>query len=145
MGVDITYPMTRYYSTVKDLTRPLGGPAASSWPGWSVMFVDLTPKHVSCKPNCHNTFRASPASKRPRRCRPTGTAAYRAGIRRISRDGKLGVGWPVEYGGLGFGPIEEQIFVNEVALADVPLLAVTLQTVGPTFQPAAACGVVGAR
>lgn len=27
MGVDITYPMTRYYSTIKDLTRWLGGPS----------------------------------------------------------------------------------------------------------------------
>jgi alkylation response protein AidB-like acyl-CoA dehydrogenase len=27
MGMDITYPMNRYYSTVKDLTRLLGGPA----------------------------------------------------------------------------------------------------------------------
>jgi alkylation response protein AidB-like acyl-CoA dehydrogenase len=27
MGMDITYPMDRYYSTVKDLTRLLGGPA----------------------------------------------------------------------------------------------------------------------
>jgi alkylation response protein AidB-like acyl-CoA dehydrogenase len=27
MGMDITYPMNRYYSTVKDLTRFLGGPA----------------------------------------------------------------------------------------------------------------------
>jgi len=27
MGMDITYPMHRYYSTIKDLTRSLGGPA----------------------------------------------------------------------------------------------------------------------
>lgn len=27
MGMDITYPMNRYYSTIKDLTRSLGGPA----------------------------------------------------------------------------------------------------------------------
>lgn len=27
MGMDITYPMHRYYSTIKDLTRLLGGPA----------------------------------------------------------------------------------------------------------------------
>ena len=26
IGVDITYPMTRYYSTIKDLTRLVGGP-----------------------------------------------------------------------------------------------------------------------
>jgi 3-oxo-4-pregnene-20-carboxyl-CoA dehydrogenase alpha subunit len=27
MGMDITYPMSRYYSTIKDLTRLLGGPS----------------------------------------------------------------------------------------------------------------------
>jgi 3-oxo-4-pregnene-20-carboxyl-CoA dehydrogenase alpha subunit len=27
MGMDITYPMHRYYSTIKDLTRLLGGPS----------------------------------------------------------------------------------------------------------------------
>ncbi|MGH3521707.1 MAG: acyl-CoA dehydrogenase family protein, partial [Mycobacterium sp.] len=27
MGMDITYPMPRYYSTIKDLTRLLGGPS----------------------------------------------------------------------------------------------------------------------
>ena len=60
--------------------------------------------------------------------------AYRAVIKRMGSDGKLGVGWPTEYGGLGFGPIEQQIFVNEAARADVPLPAVTLQTVGPTLM-----------
>jgi 3-oxo-4-pregnene-20-carboxyl-CoA dehydrogenase alpha subunit len=27
MGMDITYPMNRYYSTIKDLTRLVGGPS----------------------------------------------------------------------------------------------------------------------
>jgi hypothetical protein len=61
-------------------------------------------------------------------------AAYRTLVRRMGRDGRLGVGWPVEYGGHGFGPIEQQIFVNEAARADVPLPYVTLQTVGPVLQ-----------
>src|SRR5690625_686025 len=60
--------------------------------------------------------------------------AYRDVIRRMGADGKLGVGWPTEFGGLGFGPIEQQIFVNEAQRADVLLFAVTLQTVGPTLH-----------
>jgi alkylation response protein AidB-like acyl-CoA dehydrogenase len=59
---------------------------------------------------------------------------YREVIRRMGRDGWLGVGWPVEHGGRGFGQVEQQIFVNEAARADVPLPSVTLQTVGPTLQ-----------
>ncbi|MDQ3787037.1 MAG: acyl-CoA dehydrogenase family protein, partial [Actinomycetota bacterium] len=59
---------------------------------------------------------------------------YRTLVRRMGSDGWLGVGWPTEYGGRGFGPVEQQIFVNEAARADVPLPYVTLQTVGPTLQ-----------
>jgi 3-oxo-4-pregnene-20-carboxyl-CoA dehydrogenase beta subunit len=59
---------------------------------------------------------------------------YRDVVRRMGRDGWLGVGWPVEHGGRGFGQVEQQIFVNEAARADVPLPSVTLQTVGPTLQ-----------
>ncbi|MFF5993077.1 acyl-CoA dehydrogenase family protein [Prauserella flavalba] len=59
---------------------------------------------------------------------------YRAIVRRMGRDGRLGVGWPVEYGGRGFGPVEQHLFVDEAARADVQLPSVTLQTVGPTLQ-----------
>ncbi|MFF4600426.1 acyl-CoA dehydrogenase family protein [Amycolatopsis sp. NPDC001319] len=59
---------------------------------------------------------------------------YRALVRRLGRDGKLGVGWPKRYGGQGFGEIEQHLFVDEAARADVQLPSVTLQTVGPTLQ-----------
>ncbi len=60
----------------------------------------------------------------------------------MGRDGWLGVGWPVVYGGRGFGQVEQQIFVNEAARADIPLPAVTLQTVGPVLQ---SCGTAWQR
>jgi alkylation response protein AidB-like acyl-CoA dehydrogenase len=59
---------------------------------------------------------------------------YRDVVRRMGRDGWLGVGWPTEYGGHGFGQLEQQIFVNEASRRDVPLPYVTLQTVGPVLQ-----------
>ncbi|WP_329058703.1 acyl-CoA dehydrogenase family protein [Amycolatopsis sp. NBC_01480] len=59
---------------------------------------------------------------------------YREIVRRMGRDGRLGVGWPKEYGGQGFGEIEQHIFVDEASRADVQLPSVTLQTVGPTLQ-----------
>jgi alkylation response protein AidB-like acyl-CoA dehydrogenase len=52
----------------------------------------------------------------------------------MGKDGWMGVGWPVEYGGKGLGGIEQQIFANEASRADVHLPSVTLQTVGPTLQ-----------
>ncbi|HSJ21704.1 MAG TPA: acyl-CoA dehydrogenase family protein [Nocardioidaceae bacterium] len=59
---------------------------------------------------------------------------YRDVVKRMGRDGWMGVGWPKEYGGRGFGEVEQQIFANEAARADIPLPSVTLQTVGPTLQ-----------
>jgi alkylation response protein AidB-like acyl-CoA dehydrogenase len=59
---------------------------------------------------------------------------FREIVRRMGRDGRLGVGWPVEHGGQGFGGIEQHLFVDEAARADVQLPSVTLQTVGPTLQ-----------
>jgi alkylation response protein AidB-like acyl-CoA dehydrogenase len=59
---------------------------------------------------------------------------YRDVVKRMGRDGWLGVGWPKEYGGHGFGDVEQQIFVNEAARRDIPLPYVTLQTVGPVLQ-----------
>jgi alkylation response protein AidB-like acyl-CoA dehydrogenase len=59
---------------------------------------------------------------------------YRDVVKRMGRDGWLGVGWPAEYGGRGFGQLEQQIFVNEAARRDIPLPYVTLQTVGPVLQ-----------
>nr|WP_221247170.1 acyl-CoA dehydrogenase family protein [Gordonia humi] len=59
---------------------------------------------------------------------------YRKVIKQMGADGWLGVGWPTEFGGRGFGEIEQQIFTNEAVRADVPLPSVTLQTVGPTLQ-----------
>ncbi|MCP4221814.1 MAG: acyl-CoA dehydrogenase, partial [Actinomycetia bacterium] len=48
-------------------------------------------------------------------------------------DGWLGVGWPEEYGGRGWGPIEQLIFSDAASRYDVPLPMVTINTVGPTL------------
>ena len=46
---------------------------------------------------------------------------YHRTIRQMGDDGWMGVGWPMEYGGKGLGEIEQQIFANEAARADVHL------------------------
>ena len=99
------------------------------------MFIDLTPDQLALRAELRGYFAGlmTPAERTELLTERHG-AAYRAVIRRMGQDGKLGVGWPKEFGGHGFGPIEQQIFVNEAHRADVPLPAVTLQTVGPTLQ-----------
>lgn len=99
------------------------------------MFIDLTAEQRNLRDELREYF-ATVMSDAEREAMLTERhgATYRELVRRLGRDGRLGVGWPQEYGGLGFGPVEQQIFVNEAARADVPLPYVTLQTVGPTLQ-----------
>ncbi len=99
------------------------------------MFLDLTDQQRALRAEVRAYFATliSPAERVAMLTQRHGSV-YRDVVRRMGRDGWLGVGWPVEYGGRGLGQIEQQIFVNEAALADVPLPAVTLQTVGPTLM-----------
>ena len=99
------------------------------------MFIDLTPEQRALRDELRGYFAGlmSPAERGELLLDRHG-AVYRDVVRRMGRDGWLGVGWPAKYGGRGFGQVEQQIFADEAARADVPLPAVTLQTVGPTLQ-----------
>ncbi len=100
------------------------------------MFIELTPEQKQLQAELREYFSnlISPEEAQAMES-DRHNEAYRAIIKRMGSDGKLGAGWPKEYGGLGgYGPIEQSIFVNEAQRADVPLPAVTLQTVGPTLQ-----------
>jgi 3-oxo-4-pregnene-20-carboxyl-CoA dehydrogenase beta subunit len=99
------------------------------------MFLDLTDSQVALRDEVRAYFAGlMSASERAELRTERHGHVYRQIVRRMGRDGWLGVGWPREYGGRGLGPVEQQIFVSEAARADVPLPAVTLQTVGPTLQ-----------
>ena len=99
------------------------------------MFLDLTAAQLALRDELRAYFTGliSPAERAAMQTDRHG-AVYREVVRRMGRDGWLGVGWPAEYGGRGLGQVEQQIFASEAARADVPLPAVTLQTVGPTLQ-----------
>ncbi|MEU1308245.1 acyl-CoA dehydrogenase family protein [Streptomyces cinnamoneus] len=81
-------------------------------------FADLVPDEASA--------RHADAAERKR--------FYRRTIRRLGADGRLGVGWPTEYGGSGMTPVEQFIFFDEAAQAGVPLPLMALNTVGPTLM-----------
>jgi alkylation response protein AidB-like acyl-CoA dehydrogenase len=99
------------------------------------MFLDLTSEQVTLRDELRAYFATLiSAGERAAMLTERHGTVYREVVRRMGRDGWLGLGWPAEYGGRGLGQIEQQIFVDEAARADVPLPAVTLQTVGPTLQ-----------
>lgn len=99
------------------------------------MFIDLTAEQRRLREELRSYFAdlVTPAEAAAMATDRHGDA-YREVVRRMGRDGWLGVGWPKEFGGQGFGPMEQQIFFNEAVRADVPLPLVTLLTVGPTLQ-----------
>ena len=162
VGVDVTYPMFKYSSAVKDLARFVGGgqlhldalgEAVSADPVDSVdaggvtpggdratadtdgAFIDLTPEQRALQAELREYFSTLISPEEAADIATTRHGdTYGEIIKRMGRDGWLGVGWPTEYGGKGFGHIEQQIFTNEATRADVPLPSVTLQTVGPTLQ-----------
>ena len=139
-GVDITYPLTRYFSRLVDVSRLLGGaeqtlaqvPAVEGAEGKG---AELTDSQRAFRQEIRDYF-AGLASRDDHVEMLTDRhgPAYHRIIKQMGSDKMMGVGWPTEYGGQGLGGIEQQIFANEAARADVHLPAVTLQTVGPTLQ-----------
>ncbi|MFC5821869.1 acyl-CoA dehydrogenase family protein [Nonomuraea harbinensis] len=99
------------------------------------MLIDLTPEQRRLQGELRAYFAAclTPEERAKIAEDPFGEA-YMAHCRRLGRDGKLGLGWPEEYGGAGLGPIEQQIFANEIARAGVPYPLISVQTVAPTIM-----------
>jgi 3-oxocholest-4-en-26-oyl-CoA dehydrogenase alpha subunit len=60
--------------------------------------------------------------------------AYRGIVRQLGRDGWLALGWPQEYGGHGGSTLDQLIFMDEAAVAGVPVPFLTINTVGPTIM-----------
>jgi alkylation response protein AidB-like acyl-CoA dehydrogenase len=60
--------------------------------------------------------------------------ATRAVVRRMGRDGWLGIGWPKKYGGQGRSQIEQFIFFDESMRAGAPVPMLTINTVAPSIM-----------
>lgn len=60
--------------------------------------------------------------------------AVRRVWKQMCTDGWAGIGWPVEYGGQGKGPIDQFIFFDEAMRAGAPVPMLTINTVGPTIM-----------
>ena len=64
----------------------------------------------------------------------TGGPACLEAVRKMGRDGWLGIGWPKEYGGQGRTDLEQFIFTNEAWRAGAPIPFLTINTVGKTIM-----------
>lgn len=100
------------------------------------MHVKLTDQQRMLRDEIRAYFAAlmTPEAKAALRDPTTHVAEYRRLIRCIGRDGWLAVGWPKQYGGRGYTPLEQLIFFEESFLAGAPLPFVTINTVGPALM-----------
>ncbi|MBM3660742.1 MAG: acyl-CoA dehydrogenase [Actinobacteria bacterium] len=100
------------------------------------MHIDLTSDQRRLQLELREYFEAlmTPERRATLRGGEAGGPAYREVVRELGRDGKLGLGWPREYGGQGFTALEQYLFYDEANRAGVPLPLVTLNTVGPTLM-----------
>ena len=64
----------------------------------------------------------------------TGGPACLEAVRKMGRDGWLGIGWPTEYGGQGRTDVEQFIFFNESWRVSAPIPFLTINTVGRTIM-----------
>jgi 3-oxocholest-4-en-26-oyl-CoA dehydrogenase alpha subunit len=98
------------------------------------MYIDLTPEQVALRDELRAYFTSIPRTHGKTAWNEPRSPDYRAVIKRLGDDGKLGLGWPVQYGGGGLGPVEQLIFFEEAERARIPLPVIALNTVGPTLM-----------
>jgi len=102
------------------------------------MFVDLNPEQKALRKEIRAYFNQlmTDESLEALRREDGGErqAAYKHLCRQMGKDGWLAVGWPKEYGGRGYTPIEQLMFFEEVFLAGGTLPFVTVNTVGPALM-----------
>jgi hypothetical protein len=102
------------------------------------MHVDLTPEQRALKQEIRAYFTSIVTPEYLALRHDFGNkdrlAAYKGLIRRMGVDGWLTVGWPREYGGKGYTPLEQLIFFEEAFLAGAILPFVTINTVGPALM-----------
>jgi alkylation response protein AidB-like acyl-CoA dehydrogenase len=98
------------------------------------MFIDLTDGQKAFRDELRDYFRGCLSDEqRDRIAKDPFGVAYMEHCRRLGGDRMLGVALPEEYGGRGLGPLDQQIFANEIARAEVPYPLITLNTVAPTL------------
>lgn len=99
------------------------------------MYIDYTAEQRALSEQVRALLQGlmTPELREELRTQEGGGPRYREAMRELGRQGWLGLGWPVAYGGQGRAPIEEFIFFDEVHRSGFPIPLLTLNTVGPTL------------
>jgi hypothetical protein len=99
------------------------------------MKMEFTPEQERLRAELRAYFADLMTPELTRECE-TGTGEgggplFREAMRKMGRDGWIGLGWPKELGGRGLTPLEQFIFVEEVMRAGFPFPFLTTESVGP--------------
>jgi len=97
------------------------------------MHLEETPEHQALRSELRAYFAKllTPEIRHALDTETEGGETFRAVVRQMGKDGWLGIGWPVEYGGQGRTAEDQFVFFTEVQRARAPFPFVTLSTVGP--------------
>jgi alkylation response protein AidB-like acyl-CoA dehydrogenase len=102
------------------------------------MHIDFTPEQKRLRHEIRDYYRElfTPELRRAfdAEHEQMGGPVFKEIVRRMGRDGWLGIGWPREYGGQGRTPIEQFIFWDETYRARAPLPIIPVNTIGPTVM-----------
>ncbi len=102
------------------------------------MHVDFTPEQKKLRQEIRDYYRElfTPELRAAfdAELEQMGGPVFRELVRRMGKDGWLGIGWPKEYGGQGASPIEQFIFWDETYRARAPLHIIPVNTIGPTIM-----------
>jgi alkylation response protein AidB-like acyl-CoA dehydrogenase len=102
------------------------------------MHIEFTPEQKALRQEIRNYYRElfTPELRRAwdEEHEQAGGPVFREIVGRLGRDGWLGIGWPVEFGGQGRTPIEQFVFWDETYKARAPLHVIPVNTIGPTIM-----------
>jgi len=100
------------------------------------MFLEETPEQLALRDELRAYYRdlLTPEVREGLSSSGEGGDRWRQVVRRIGKDGWLGIGWPTEYGGQGRPATDQFIFFDETRRAGAPFPFVTVNTVGPTLM-----------
>ncbi len=101
------------------------------------MYIDLTPELRALRDELRTYFAKLMSPELVAELTAGGEGGgpqFRKAMKKMGRDGWLGIGWPKEYGGQGRTPLEQFLFADEVQRVGFPLPFLTLNTVGPTLM-----------
>ena len=100
------------------------------------MYLEETPEQLALRAELRSYFAdvITPEVREALDGEGDGGVVFHSIVRRMGKDGWLGIGWPKEYGGQGRPATDQFIFFNEVQRARAPFPFVTLNTVGPMLM-----------